>query len=155
MTALQSVAPNGMSRDVAKQTNIDLHSNRIHTRARTHTHTEKHTQDTYHVKPLNSAKMDELTLQHQSLLFFAQLNLLIHFACKPICLSSRSQTVSCPHCSAFSCTVYFSPFFALLSLNDKAISRAFAPWEIEGISVHTFIPPFLKSLPQKVQSDYG
>ena len=85
--------------------------------------------------------------------FFAQLNLLIHFACKPICLSSRSQTVSCPHCSLFFCTVYFSLSFALLSLNDGAISRAFAPWEIEGISVHTSIPPSLPpSLPPFLQS---
>lgn len=73
--------------------------------------------------------------------FFTQLNLLIHFASKPICLSSRSQTVPCPHCSLFSCTVYFSLSFALLSLNDEAISRAFAPWEIEGISVHISVPP--------------
>lgn len=59
--------------------------------------------------------------------FLAQLNLLIHFASKPICLSSRSQTVPCPHCSLFSCTVYFSLSSALLSLNDEAISRAFCP----------------------------
>lgn len=97
--------------------------------------------------------MDELTLQHQSdccfffffppLVFVTQLNLLIHFACKPICLSSRSQTVSCPLTVPCPLLLFVSVSLLCLSfsLNDKAISRAPAPGEIEGISVHTFIPP--------------
>lgn len=40
LTALRSVAPNGMSRDVAKQTNIDLQSVRMHTRTQAHAHTD-------------------------------------------------------------------------------------------------------------------
>lgn len=141
MTALRSVAPNGMSRDVAKQTNIDLQSVRMHT------HTHRQSGKIHKTLPHEASKFSppskwmssHCNISHPC--FFAQLNLLIHFACKPICLSSRSQTVSCPHCSLFFCTVYFSLSLALLSLNDGAISRAFAPWEIEGISVHTSIPP--------------
>lgn len=153
MTALRSVAPNGMSRDVAKQTNIDLQSVRMHTHTHAHTQTGKIHKTLPHeasnFSPPSKWMSSHCNISHPC--FFAQLNLLIHFACKPICLSSRSQTVPCPHCSLFSCTVYFSLSFALLSLNDEAISRAFAPWEIEGISVHTSIPPplppFLQSLP--------
>ena len=51
LTALRSVAPNGMSGDVAKQTNIDLQSVRLHAHTLTHTHTHtqrlvENTQDT-------------------------------------------------------------------------------------------------------------
>lgn len=49
LTALRSVAPNGMSGDVAKQTNIDLQSVHMHTRTHTHTFTHRlveNTQDT-------------------------------------------------------------------------------------------------------------
>lgn len=72
--------------------------------------------------------------------FFAQLNLLIQFDCKPVCLSSRSQTVSCPHCSLFFCTVYFSLSFALLSLNYGTISRDLPPGRSRA-SQSTVPPP--------------
>lgn len=115
--------------------------------AHTHTHTQTrkihktlpHEASKFNPPPPSKWMSSHCNISHPC--FFAQLNLLIHFASKPICLSSRSQTVPCPHCSLFSCTVYFSLSCALLSLNDEAISRASAPWEIEGISVHTSVPP--------------
>lgn len=74
--------------------------------------------------------------------FFTQLNLLIHFASKPICLSSRSQTVLCPRCSLFSCSVYFPPSPLLYFLwTTEPFPELFAPREIEGISVHISVPP--------------
>lgn len=83
--------------------------------------------------------MDEFSLQPSVTLAFCQLNLLIHLACKPICLSSRSPTVW--FLQPFPLLLYRLFLPASLSLSDKAIfSRASAQREMEGIWVHTSIP---------------
>lgn len=83
--------------------------------------------------------------------FFTQLNLLIHFASKPICLSSRSQTVPCPHCSLFSCPVYFSLSLRCFTFSEQQSRfQSFCPLGDRGHLSPHLCPSsssFLQSLP--------